>query len=376
MKIRFKLSCFFILTVCCFSFLTRANTPPEQTNEDTPFRLGIIGLVHDHVHWIFNRNKKDIIIVGIVETNPIAISKFQKRYKVPDSLFFDSYEALYNKAKPEAVSAFNPTNKHLEVISFFAPLNIPIMVEKPLAATVEEAEKIEQLYEKYKTPILTNYETSWYDSTYEAKKLIEQKRIGTLTKIVFNTGHPGPQEIGCSPEFLAWLTDPIQNGGGALTDFGCYGANISTWLLKGTPPTRVLCSARQTKPDRYPMVDDDTVILLEYPDQQIVIQASWNWSHNRKDMQLYGTQGYIDAKNSTAMEVMENEKEGVFIHTPQLADQSQKDPFRLLLEVTRNNKKLEPFGLYTLENNLMVSKILALAKKSAKLKQPLPWDVD
>ena len=124
MKIRFKLSCFFILTVCCFSFLTRANTPPEQTNEDTPFRLGIIGLVHDHVHWIFNRNKKDIIIVGIVETNPIAISKFQKRYKVPDSLFFDSYEALYNKAKPEAVSAFNPTNKHLEVISFLDVANL------------------------------------------------------------------------------------------------------------------------------------------------------------------------------------------------------------------------------------------------------------
>ena len=170
------------------------------------------------------------------------------------------------------------------------------------------------MYEKYKTPILTNYETSWYDSTYEAKKLIEQKRIGTLTKIVFNTGHPGPQEIGCSPEFLAWLTDPIQNGAGALTDFGCYGANISTWLLKGTLPTRVLCSARQTKPDRYPKVDDDTVILLEYL-IKIAIQASWNWSHNRKDMQLYGTQGYIDAKNSRAMEVMENEKEGaLYIH--------------------------------------------------------------
>ena len=376
MKIRFKLSCFFILAVCCFSFLTRANTPPEQTNEDIPFRLGIIGLVHDHVHWIFNRNKKDIIIVGIVETNPIAISKFQKRYSLPDSLFFNSYEALYDKAKPEAVSAFNPTNKHLEVISFFAPLNIPIMVEKPLAATVEEAEKIEQLYEKYKTPILTNYETSWYDSTYEAKKLIEQKRIGTLTKIVFNTGHPGPEEIGCSPEFLAWLTDPVQNGAGALTDFGCYGANISTWLLKGAPPTSVLCTTKQTKPERYPKVEDNAVILLEYPNQQVVIQASWNWSHNRKDMQLYGTTGYIDAKNSTEMIVMEKEDNGSFTHTPARANQSQKDPFRLLFEVTRNKIKLERFGLYSLENNLMVSRILALAKQSAQLQRPMLWKFD
>lgn len=376
MKTCLKQSCFFIIGLLYFSFQAQAKSLPPTTEEEKPFRLGIIGLVHDHVHWIFNRNKKDIVIVGIVETNPVAISKFQKRYALPDSLFFDSYEALYKMAKPEAVSAFNPTNKHLEVISFFAPLNIPIMVEKPLAATVEEAKKIERLYEQYKTPILTNYETSWYDSTYEARKMIDQKRIGTLKKIVFNTGHPGPEEIGCSPEFLAWLTDPIQNGAGALTDFGCYGANISTWLLKGTPPTSILCTTRQTKPERYPKVDDDTIILLEYPDQQIVIQASWNWSHNRKDMQLYGAHGYIDAKNGTEMEIMENENKGAYLYTPQQADQSQKDPFLLLLEVTRNQKKLEPFGLYTLENNLMVAKILALAKKSAELKQPLPWEGD
>ena len=342
-------------------------------NED-PLRLAIIGLVHDHVHWIFNRNKEDVVVVGIVETNKKAIAKYQNRYALPVSLFFDSYESMYRKVKPEAVSAFNQTNKHLEVVEFFAPLRIPIMVEKPLAASYEEAKKIEALHKKYQTPVIVNYETSWYESTYETKKMVDNNKLGGLTKMVFNTGHPGPQEIGCSPEFLEWLTDPVQNGGGALTDFGCYGANIATWFLNGETPLRISSVIKQTKPERYPKVDDDTTIILEYADQQVVIQASWNWSHNRKDMQVYGSHGYIDAKNGNSMSILEKESQGPYDHTPPAIESNQKDPFRLLLEVTKYGKTLDPFSLYTLENNLIVSKILTLAKKAAETKQTLSWN--
>ena len=210
--------------------------------------------------------------------------------------------------------------------------------------------------------------------TYETKKMVDNDLLGGLTKMVFNTGHPGPQEIGCSPEFLEWLTDPVQNGGGALTDFGCYGANIATWFLEGQSPLRISCIAKQIKPDRYPDVDDDTTIVLEYPKQQVLIQASWNWSHNRKDMQVYGSNGYIDAKTSREMIVLENEKKGSYTHKPPSIASNQKDPFRLLLEVTKYNKKLPPFSLYSLENNVIVSKILSLAKKAAETNQTLNWN--
>ncbi len=359
-----------------FSNLMAAATFDEKskfTTKEAPLRLAIIGLVHDHVHWIFNRNKKDVVIVGIVETNTEAIAKFQKRYALPDTLFFDSYESLYQKVKPEAVSAFNQTNKHLKVVEFFAPLKIPIMVEKPLATSYQDAKKIEALSLKYGTPVLTNYETSWYETTYEAKQMMDNNRIGKLTKMVFNTGHPGPQEIGCSPEFLEWLTDPVQNGGGALTDFGCYGANIATWFLNGQTPLRISSVAKQTKPNRYPNVDDDTTIILDYPDQQVIIQASWNWSHNRKDMQVYGAHGYIDAKNGNEMSVLEDESKGPYNHKPPAIQSNQKDPFRLLYEVTKNKKQLSPFSLYSLENNVIVSKILSLAKKAAETNQTLNW---
>lgn len=365
---------YFILLIFFSSFLPVNIMAQSQDKSDQTLRLGVIGLVHDHVSWIFNRNKKDVTIVGVVETNQEAIARYKKRYKLHDSLFFETYKDLYLKAKPQAVSAFNATKNHLEVVAFFAPRKIPIMVEKPMATTYEDALKMAALSKQYSVPLLINYETSWYASTYEAKALLSQNRIGNLNKLVFNTGHPGPKEIGCSSEFLEWLTDPILNGGGALTDFGCYGANLSTWILNGQTPLTVTCVAKQTKPEIYPKVDDDTTIVLEYEKQQVVIQASWNWSHNRKDMQLYGSNGYINCLNGSKMNLLKDESIGEQMHKPKPIKSFQEDPFRLLYEVVHKERSIPPNSLYSIENNLIVSKILSLALLSTQKKKSLPWN--
>ena len=111
--------------------------------------------------------------------------------------------------------------------------------------------------------------------------------------MVVHDGHRGPREIGVQPEFLAWLTDPEQNGAGALFDFGCYGANLMTWLMDDARPTSVTAVTRRFKPEIYPRVDDEATIILEYPGAQAIIQASWNWPFDRKDMAVYGQTGSV-----------------------------------------------------------------------------------
>src|SRR5690606_31960180 len=75
-------------------------------------------------------------------------------------------------------------------------------------------------------------------------------------------------------------------------DFGCYGANLATWLMDGERPLRVSAMVQRIKDDPdYARVDDDATILLEYPKAQVVIQASWNWPYGRKDMEVYGERG-------------------------------------------------------------------------------------
>ena len=168
------------------------------------------------------------------------------------------------------------------------------MMEKPLAVNMEHARAIESAAKKGGIQVIVNYETTWYPANQQAYTLAhEQHAIGDLRKIVVHDGHRGPKEIGCSKDFLAWLTDPVLNGGGALTDFGCYGADLITWLMDGQRPTSVFAVTQHIKPDVYPKVEDEATIVLTYPKTQGIIQASWNWPLDRKDMELYGQTGQI-----------------------------------------------------------------------------------
>ena len=144
-----------------------------------------------------------------------------------------------------------------------------------------------------KIHVLVNYETTWYRSNHAAYELVQEGVLGGVRKIVVHDGHKGPQEINVPPEFLEWLTDPKLDGGGALFDFGCYGADLSTWLMNGERPQSVTAVTQTIKPDVYPKVDDEAVIVLKYPKAVSIIQASWNWPFDRKDMEVYGQKGYV-----------------------------------------------------------------------------------
>jgi predicted dehydrogenase len=348
----------------------------QMKNHEEPLKVAVIGLTHDHVHWILGRKKSDDIeIVAIVEPNEELVARYQKQYNLSKDLVYRSMKDMMQKVKPEAVMAFNDIYGHLEVVEYFAPKGIHIMVEKPLAVSLEHAEKMITLAKKHKVHLMTNYETSWYGSNAKAFEIIrEEDKIGDVAKIVFNTGHPGPKEIGCSKEFLEWLTDPVLNGGGSLTDFGCYGANIATLIMKGEPPVSVACVTQQTKPDLYPKVDDDATIILTYPKVQVLIQASWNWSHSRKDMAVYGKHGYLICENNEDMQLMVNEKEGPKSFKADPLPKGLHDPFAYFTKLVKEDYPVEPYGLSSMENNLVVVQILEAAKHASKTGQTVIWD--
>ena len=348
-------------------------SPGKELTE--PLRVGVVGLVHTHVHWILGREERgDIRIVGIVEPNRELALKYSKQHGFSMNLVYDSLDAMVTAARPEAVTAFNSIYDHLETVKYCAPRGIHVMVEKPLAVSLEHARQMAELAKKHHIELLTNYETSWYGSNYAAYDSIHNNSaIGEIRKIVFHTGHPGPVEIGCNPEFLEWLTDPVLNGGGALTDFGCYGANLATWLMKGAPPQAVSCTTQQIKPHLYPRVEDEATIILTYPKAQVIIQASWNWPHNVKDMEVYGTTGFIFCKNRSEMVFRRNEKENpvMFEATPLIG--GYDDPFALFQKVVQEGYRLPSYAPSSLENNLVVMHILEAAKRSAATGTTVKW---
>ena len=180
-------------------------------------------------------------------------------------------------------------------------------------------------------------------------------------------GTRGPKEIGVNKEFFDWLTDPIQNGGGALMDFGCYGANLMTYLMHGQQPVSVTAVTQHFKPDIYPKVDDEATIIVTYPTAQCIIQASWNWPFGRKDMEVYGQTGYVISVNNTTMRL--RAQPDTVEHSRQVTATDvavYTDPFSYLADVIRNKIKVPENGLYALQTNVTVVRILDAAKESAK----------
>lgn len=338
-----------------------------SSKAQTKLNVAIAGLNHDHIYLIMSSYQKgEVNIAGIAESNPDLIERFKKRYKLADSLFFPNLPALLQKRKVDAVLAYNAISDHLAVVEAAAPLGISVMVEKPLAMTVKQAERMVQLAKQYKIHLLTNYETTWYPSNQEAYLNIkEQNVIGPIRKMIVHDGHQGPKEINVSKEFLSWLTDPKKNGAGALVDFGCYGANLMTWLMNGKAPISVSAITHQIKKDVYPNVDDDATILLEYPDATGIIEASWNWPFSIKDMEVFGKTGYIQAINERNLRLKENGKADYKIYKAKELAPKYANSLGYLAAVLKN--EIQPDNdLSSLENNLIVVKILEAAKISAK----------
>ena len=336
-------------------------------NAQQKLKVGVDGLTHDHIGQVLESNKRgDIEIVGIAEANKELGLRYLKRYNLPESLLFSSLEEMVAKTKPTAVCAFNSILEHLHTVEVCAEKGIHVMVEKPLATNTADAKKMAVLAQKHKIHLLTNYETTWYPSHRKAHELIQNEaEMGKINKVVVRDGHRGPKEIGCTKEFLAWLTDPVKNGGGAVIDFGCYGANLMTWFMNGQKPISVTAVTKQIKPDVYPNVDDEATIILTYPHAEAILEASWNWPFDRKDTEIYSQTSYIFADRSQ-MKLRKGGREAVEENVP-LAPipNPENDSFLYLTAVVQG--KINPDNsLSSLQNNLIVVEILEKAIQSAK----------
>lgn len=398
-KLKQGLKLFFVLAFISFAAITKAQTTiptptspmaptkPEALPADTAKKLrkdtviikkdtvpvrkiatgpkvGIAGLNHDHIHLILNEYRNgNVNIVGIAEPDKKLWAKFGKIYGVPDSLFFEDLKTMCVARKPVIVLGYNAVAKHVDIVETCAPMGISVMVEKPLAATLEQAKRMEFLALKYYINLLTNYETTWYPSVQSAYNTIKTDSVGMIRKMVFHDGHQGPREIGCSEDFLSWLTDPLLNGAGALNDFGCYGADMMTWLMQGQRPIAVTAVAKHYKPSVYPKVEDDATIIVEYPNATGLIEASWNWPFSIKDMEVFGAKGYIHTFDKDSLEVRINNDVRSF-KAPALPSPADapvpyftaalKNPIK-----SRNDRS-------SLRYNMIVMQILDAAKRSIR----------
>jgi predicted dehydrogenase len=353
-------------SLAVFSTLLAATVAFSASAAQPPLRVGIVGLVHGHVHGFLGQSlhSPEIEIVGVAEPDPRLLAQAATRYGFDHSLLFADLDDMLAKTHPQAVLVYTNTYDHRRVVETCARHGVHVLMEKPLAVSLEDALAIEKAAHAARIHVLVNYETSWYRSNHAAYDLVHEGALGDVRKVVIHDGHNGPKEIGVEPEFLGWLTDPKLNGGGALFDFGCYGADLMTWLMDGQRPQTVTAVTQQIKPEIYSRVDDEATIILTYPKAQAIAQASWNWPFSRKDMEVYGQTGYALTVQGNDIRVRRG---GDNSPEEQLAAKPVPSPYDNSLSYLRavivDGAKEDGFS--SLETNVTVTEILDAARRSA-----------
>lgn len=344
----------------------------------TPVRVAIVGLVHDHALGLLHNlpGNTNVQLVGIAEPDTKLAAQYEHRFHLDHSLFYADMNTMMDKLYPDAVLVYTDILDHRKVIEAAARRGISSMVEKPLATTVEDALAIRKIAREYHVQVLVNYETTWYSSNAEAIREADDGKLGAIRRVVVHDGHEGPKEIGVSSTFFDWLTDPVRNGAGAMFDFGCYGADLMTVIMHDETPMSVTAVALTDKPDIYPKVDDDATIIVRYKGAEAVLQPSWTWTFARKDMEVYGTKGYVVTEASDHMRARYvPEKAESPVDVPPLPN-GQQDSLDYLAGVLRG--QIQPdHDLTSLPTNMIVVQILAAARESAKtgrtvMLKPLP----
>ncbi len=334
----------------------------------TKTRLAVVGLDHDHVWSLLKDIAKEpsAELVAIAEGDPALVSRAQK--ELPASVkFYADYVAMLDEAKPEAVIVTTSSDRHLEILRQCAKRHIHYSTEKPMATNAADAREMERLAREANIKLMVNYWNAWVAPSHDLFHRVRAGEVGSIQKIIVQYGHRGPKEIGVSQQFANWLYDPVKNGGGAIMDFGCYGAELSVWL-KGRP-SRVYATTRKLKVEQNNKVDDDATIVLDYPDATAIIEASWDWPYTKGQVEVFGPKGSLLARNSTLLHRSPD------AHGPNVPPDGESltlealpketsNPISYFVDCIRNDKPVEEPVSARL--NVQVMEILDAARESAR----------
>lgn len=350
------------LTASVPMLYAQVNAPDRKT------KLAIVGLDHDHVWGLLKdlTEEPNAELVAIADGHPELVDR--AKTKVPASVkFYSDFVKMLDEMKPDGVIVTTENDRHLEILRECAKRHINYSTEKPMATTAADAREMERLANQAGIKVMVNYWNVWVAPTHELYHRVKDNQVGPLEKIIVQYGHQGPKEIGVSKYFADWLYDPVKNGGGAIMDFGCYGAEWAVWL-KGRP-SRVSAVTQRLKVAQHNPVDDDATVILDYPDGQAIIEASWDWPYSMGQVEVFGPKGSLLAtRNDLFLRSPTDNVAKVGLQGERVAldppPRVTSNPISYFVDCIRNNKPIE--DPLSMKLNVQVIEILDAARESAR----------
>jgi predicted dehydrogenase len=246
----------------------------------------IAGINFDHLHMgdvlrqaVEHPNAE---VVGVSHEDADVVWPVIDRLKIPHDKYHADYRELLEKTKPDVVILCPATAKHGEWTEKVAPYGTHILMEKPFAATLPEADRMIAAMAKTGKRLAINWPLRWYPPHVTTKRLCDEGVIGTVSEVHFYDGNRGPmrhvadkievsEADAAREKSKSWFYRKAA-GGGSLLDYLGYGTTLGTWYHNNKAPLEVTCAV-----DEPPglEVDEHSITIARYDTGLSKFETRW-----------------------------------------------------------------------------------------------------
>lgn len=353
----------------------------------------IAGIKFDHMHMGDNlrmvHEHPEAEIVGVCEEHPEAsvgsIEEAVAEFDILDDHVFSDYRRCLERTDPDIVLLCPPPSKHAAWVEKVAPYDVHVLIEKPFATSLKEADRMIDAQKQSGKRLAINWPQVWQPGHRTAKRLVEEGRIGNVTEIHYFGGNSGPlqhtagkrtraEEEVSELQAKTWFYDP-DLGGGSLVDYLGYGVTLGTWFRDGELPEEVMTMINQ--PDQW-SVDDHSITVARYDDGLSKFETRWGtftdpWEHQTQPkcgFVIVGDQGTIDSEylgESVRLQT-DDHPDGAEFSMDTVTSPNQ-NPVQYLIHCLENDEPLQ--GPLSIELSRKGQRIVDAALESARRMSPV-----
>ncbi len=247
------------------------------------FHMGdLLRMAHEHPH---------AEIAGICDEDPARMQDAVRNFGIPPERVFTDYAQCLETTKPDIAILCPATARHAEYVEKVAPFGVHILLEKPMANSLADADAMIRAVEATGKALAINWPLVWYPSHRTAKRLIDEGLIGEVIEVHFYDGNRGPlyhlaDKIEVSQDEVqrrkphSWFYK-LESGGGSLRDYLGYGATLGTWFHDGRKPIEITTVVDEPKSLE---VDEHSVTIARYESGLSKYETRWGtftdpWTH-------------------------------------------------------------------------------------------------
>lgn len=272
----------------------------------------VVGIDFSHMHMGDDlrmvHEHPDAVIAGVCDARPGKMEDAIRDFDIPSDRIFTDVDACLEASSPDLAILCPPTGRRVELVERVAARGVPILLEKPFAASVEDADRITEACARHGVPLGIHWPLAFYPPHVTAKRLIDEGVLGRITSCNYYDGNRGPlyhvadkretsAAFRTAEKAASWFYR-AEEGGGSLLDYLGYGATLGTWFLDGAIPLEV--SSMVDEPEGLE-VDEHSITILRYPFGLSRMETRWGtftdpWVHQPQPkcgFEIVGTEGTL-----------------------------------------------------------------------------------